>query len=120
MLSALGLILSVMMFFGAGWSVGLFLEEGENLSLEYGMSYLRMISFFYVFNYIGSVLMGWFRGAGHVVVPITVAALHITLRVLLSWLWVRDMGPRGIALAEVCPLLEITAETAAGQMLELD
>lgn len=57
MLSVLGLILSAMMFFGADWSVSLFLEEGESLSLKYGMSYLRMISFFYVFNYIGSVLM---------------------------------------------------------------
>lgn len=99
MLSVLGVMLSVLMFFGAESGIWFFLKGGEFLSLEYGVSYLRVISAFYIFNYIGSVLMGWFRGTGHVIVPITVAALHISLRVVLSWVWVQNMGLRGVSLA---------------------
>ena len=61
--------------------------------------YLRVISLFYVFNDMGSILMGWFRGTGHVAVPVVVATLHITLRVVLSRLWVPVMGLAGVALA---------------------
>lgn len=99
MLIALGLALSALMFLGADPAVGLFLEEGEGLSLSYGGAYLRMISLFYVFNYMGSVLMGWFRGAGHVAVPFAVASAHIALRVILARLLVGRMALGGVALA---------------------
>lgn len=99
MLSVLGVTLSVLMCFCAERGIRFFLKGEEPLALEYGVSYLKIISIFYVFNYIGSVLMGWFRGTGHVIVPITVAAIHISLRVVLSWLWVQNMGLQGVSLA---------------------
>lgn len=99
MLTALGALLSLMMFFGAEETVGLFLKKEETIALGYSVSYLRVISLFYIFNDMGSILMGWFRGTGHVAVPVAVATLHITLRVVLSRLWVPVMGLAGVALA---------------------
>ncbi|MDY3282216.1 MATE family efflux transporter [Dysosmobacter sp.] len=72
--------------------------EGGTVASE-GAAYLRTIAAFYVLNYIGSVFVGWFRGRGQVNVPAAGTALHITLRVVLSYLLIRTMGLRAVALA---------------------
>ena len=43
--------------------------------------------------------MGYFEGNGRVTVPIIGATMHITLRVILSWLFVRSAGLNAVALA---------------------
>ena len=64
-----------------------------------GAAYLQTVAVFYILNYIGSVFVGWFRGRGQVNVPTAGTALHITLRVVLSYLLIGTMGLRAVALA---------------------
>ena len=64
-----------------------------------GAAYLRTIAVFYPLCYVGNVFVGWFRGRGQVNVPAAGTALHISLRVVLSYLLIGGMGLRAVAVA---------------------
>ena len=63
------------------------------------MGYLRLIACFYLFNFLGSGLAGYFQGRGLVSVPVIGATSHITIRVILSHFLAPVMGLPAVALA---------------------
>jgi len=64
-----------------------------------GISYLKVISIFYVLCYIGNAFVGFFRGVGKVNIPFIATTVHITLRVILSYLLVERLGLPAVAIA---------------------
>lgn len=99
MLSGLGLVMSAVMFFGAPVLLPPVLPEGAGNSLAPAMGYLRLIACFYVFNFLGSGLAGYYRGSGRVNLPVIGSTGHISFRVVASWLLAPVMGLPAVALA---------------------
>lgn len=99
MMITLSLVLGVLMAVTAPWTVGLLLGDGSAAALAAGVGYLRVISLFYVLCYIGNLFVGWFRGLGMMAVPTVDTCLHITIRVLGSYLLVGHLGVPAVAVA---------------------
>lgn len=98
LLAGLGLLMSVVMFVGAPVLLPLVLPEVEGDSLTPAMGYLRLVACFYLFNFLGSGLAGYYRGAGRVDLPVIGATGHISFRVIFSWLAAPRMGLPAVAL----------------------
>lgn len=73
-------------------------DEGKSV-LNYGVQYFRIISLFYIISLVGSIFVGYYRGTGHVNIPVIGTTLQITIRVILSYLLSGTMGIGGVALA---------------------
>ena len=99
MLAGFGLFMSAVMFVGAPVLLPLVLPEGDGASLAPAMGYLRLVACFYVFNFLGSGLSGYYRGRGRVHLPVIGSTGHISMRALLSWLLAASMGLPAVALA---------------------
>ena len=68
-------------------------------ALTQGIGYLRIIAFFYILCFVGSSLVGYFRGVGMVHVPVIGTTLNISTRVLLSYPLTQRFGLPGLAAA---------------------
>ena len=99
MLSGMGVLCSLIMYLTASLAMSFMLGTGQGTAFSEGTGYLKVISCFYVLCFIGNGLVGYFEGNGRVTVPIIGATMHITLRVILSWLFVRSAGLNAVALA---------------------
>ena len=87
------------MLLGAEPCLRLVLPQGSEASLEPALGYFRLVACFYVFNFLGSGLAGYFRGRGLVSIPVIGATGHISLRVALSYLLAPALGLPAVALA---------------------
>lgn len=96
---ALGVLMSVLMYVSAPAAVGLMLGEYSGEAFVNACAYMRLISFFYIFCFTASTFSGHFTGIGKVSVPLIGAAGQITVRVIFSWLWVKQMGLSAVAAA---------------------
>lgn len=94
----MGVALSVVLYGIARPGVKLFIGAQDAQALRFGVDYLRQVALFYVLCFTGNTFVGFFRGIGHVYAPVTATALHISVRVLLSYLLVGGMGLRAVAL----------------------
>ena len=100
MLALLGLGMSALMLAGAVPALSLVLPaDGGTEALPAAAGYLRLVACFYVFNFLGSGMVGYFQGRGLVHLPVVGAAGHITLRVILSAALASRMGLPAVALA---------------------
>ena len=99
LLAALGLFMSLLMLVGAVPCLKLVLPRNSGASLGPAVGYLRLVACFYLFNFLGSGLAGYFQGRGRVNIPVIGATGHITLRVILSWLLAPRLGLPAVALA---------------------
>lgn len=99
MLAGFGLFMSLLMIVGAPVLLPLVLPEGDGSSLAPAMGYLRLVACFYLFNFLGSGLSGYYRGRGRVNLPVIGSTGHITLRAILSWMLASKMGLPAVALA---------------------
>lgn len=100
LLAALGLAMSALMILGAVPALSLVLPEGSGEAvLREAAGYLRLVAWFYLFNFLGSGMVGYFQGRGLVNLPAMGAAGHITARVVLSALLAPRMGLSAVALA---------------------
>lgn len=97
-LSAMGALCSVLLFFTASPASALFSGAGAE-ALADSVSYLRMISVFYLFCFTGNTFAGYFDGVGKVQIPFIGAASHITMRIILSALLIQRMGLPAVAFA---------------------
>lgn len=98
MLMALGLLSSLIMYIAADPAAALLLGGGSGV-LKQCCEYLKLISIFYVFCFIGNAQVGYFEGHGQMMVPVIGATSHITLRVILSFLLTPRAGLAAVALA---------------------
>jgi len=87
------------MFVSARIGVGVFLKGDETQAIDFGVSYLRQMAFFYVLCFTGNTFVGFFRGVGRMHVLVIGTTMHITVRAVLSYLLVGNLGLRAVALA---------------------
>ncbi len=99
LLFVFGLFMSLLMVLGAEPCLELVLPRNNGVVLAPAVGYLRLVACFYVFNFLGSGLAGYFRGRGRVNVPVIGATGHISMRVALSYLLAPRMGLKAVALA---------------------
>lgn len=99
LLATFGAVMSLLMLAGAEPCLRLVLPEGGAAALGPAAGYLRLVACFYVLNFLGSGLAGYFRGRGREKLPAAGAAGHISLRVVLSFLLAPVMGLPAVALA---------------------
>ena len=99
LLLVFGIFMSLVMVLGAEPCLRLVLPAGSSSSLEPAVGYLRLVACFYIFNFLGSGLAGYFRGRGRVNIPVIGATGHISLRVVLSALLAPGLGLPAVALA---------------------
>lgn len=100
LLAALGLAMSALMIAGAVPALSAVLpgDSGPEV-LAQARGYLHLVACFYLFNFLGSGIVGYFQGRGRVNLPVIGAAGHITLRVVLSAALAPRMGLPAVALA---------------------
>ena len=99
LLFVLSLLMSFLMIFLARPALTLVLPAHSFASLTPAIGYLRLVAVFYVFNFWGSGLSGYFHGRGEVNLPVLGTTGHITIRVILSGLLAHSMGLSCVALA---------------------
>ncbi len=99
MMTVLGIVLSILMAATAGTTVFWMLGSTEGKAFDYAVQYMQVVSIFYILNYIGSAFVGYYRGVGMIYVPVIGTTLHITIRVILSYLFVQTSGLSAVAYA---------------------
>ena len=97
--AALGLVCTVVLYVFAPQSSAWLLGESSGVAFENAVSYLRTVALFYVLCYTGNAFVGYLDGIGKVTLPLIGACSHISMRALLSWLWIAGMGLNAVALA---------------------
>lgn len=95
----LGIVMSTIMYLSANVSARFMLGETSEAALHNAVSYLQIIALFYTLCFLGNTFAGYFDGIGRVAIPFIGAASHIALRVILSWIFIGDMGLSAVALA---------------------
>ncbi len=95
----LGLVLAVLMYVTAKPGMLIFLDSNEETAVRYGVEYLHLIAFFYLMCFSGNVFVGYFRGVGHVYIPLAATTMHISVRALLSYALAGSLGLRAVAWA---------------------
>lgn len=98
-MAALGILSGLVMFIFAPSAVSLMLGAEKGTSFTAAVQYLRLVSVFYPFCFTGNTFTGYYDGIGKVTIPFWGAALHITIRVILSWLLFHYVGLNMVALA---------------------
>lgn len=99
MLFCLGIFMSAMMIIFAVPTLTMVLPSGSSTGLNHAVRYLRVVACFYLFNFLGSGLSGYFHGRGKVNLPILGTTLHITIRVILSYFLAPIWGLEAVAIA---------------------
>jgi len=99
LLSTLGLFMSLLMIVFAVPALRLVLPADSADGMRHAVGYLRLVAVFYLFNFLGSGLSGYFHGRGRVNLPVMGTTGHITIRVILSALLAPGLGLEAVALA---------------------
>lgn len=99
LLLLLGILSSLVMYVSAPAAMGFMLGTDSGTAFSEGIRYLKTISLFYILCFVGNGMVGYFQGNGRVIIPITGAVMHLTLRVVLSRMIARAAGLSGVAAA---------------------
>lgn len=92
-------LLSSFLFFTAEPLMRMFVPSGSAMTISYGTTYLQILCFFYFLSYTGSAFVGFYRGSGMVNIPLIGTTIHISLRVILSYLFISSMGMSAVSYA---------------------
>lgn len=95
----LGLFCSVVMYATSNIAVSFLMETKEGSALLCAQQYMRWIALFYPLCFTGNTFAGYFDGCGKVSIPFCGAVTHISLRAVLSWLFVSKYGLNAVAVA---------------------
>jgi len=99
LLAAFSVVMMAVMLLSAEPCLKLVLPADSGDSLAPALGYYRLVACFYLFNFLGSGLAGYFRGLGRVNVPVIGATGHITFRAVCSFLLTPVLGLPAVALA---------------------
>ena len=98
-LVSIGFVVAALLYVTARPGVALFVGEGQREAITEGVSYMRMLAFFYLFSYTGSCFVGFYRGSGRINIPFIGTTIQISVRVVLSYWLAPTMGLTAVALA---------------------
>lgn len=96
---SLALVLSILMVVVTPKAVVLLMGNPASMVQKNADEYMLVISFFYFLCFTGSSFVGFFRGIGRVEVPVIGTVIQISIRVILSYLFIGAMGLKAVALA---------------------
>lgn len=92
-------VLMAVIFFGSYWLTFLFVgNEGENVILL-GVSYLKIMAFFYFMPALTNVIQGFFRGIGDLKITLNSTFIQIVGRVIAAYFLAPRFGLSGVAFA---------------------
>ena len=94
-----GLILLVLMYFGAEKIMGLFTSQEDAQVVALGRSYLHLVSWMYILPAITNGIQGFFRGMGNMSVTLLGTFVQTSLRVVFVYLLTPGIGLMGVAYA---------------------
>lgn len=99
--ASLGLICAVILYLSAPVTIRMLLgaSADQGCSISYAVTYLTVISFFYLFCFTGGSFTGLYNGTGKVGLTLAGSTLQISIRVLLSWLLFGSAGLPAVAVA---------------------
>lgn len=95
----LAICLSAVMIPGTPASITLLMGNVSDVLAENAEAYMRIIAVFYVLCFTGNSFVGLYRGLGMVYVPVLGTVLHISIRVILSYLLIDKMGLSAVAVS---------------------
>ncbi len=95
----LAVILSFSMIAVTKQAVILLMGNPSSAVLKNADAYMFVISIFYVLCFTGSSFVGLFRGMGRVEVPVIGTIIQISIRVILSYAWIGNLGLKAVAFA---------------------
>jgi putative MATE family efflux protein len=99
MITAYCTAVSLLVFFGSGMIMGLFVPGSEKNVILIGVKYLRLMSLFYVLSGFCSVFQGLFRGVGKLRITFIATAMQISTRVAISYMLAPWLGISSVCLA---------------------
>lgn len=97
LLGGLGVVSSLALWASASWASGLLLGESSGAAFDSAVSYLKIVALFYLLNFTGNTFAGYFDGVGRVSVTLLGTCTHITLRAVLSWVFISSFGLDAVA-----------------------
>ncbi len=99
LLLIMGLAVSGVLFFTARSSSGFLLGSSSGPAYEHTVQYIQIIALFYTLCFTGNTFAGYFEGCGRVFVPLIGAAGHMSLRILLSWIFLAPYQLNAVAVS---------------------
>ena len=98
MMVAMGLCFTLLLRLAAAPLSAIFLEPTDP-GTALCISYLQLISYFYLLAFAGNTFIGWFRGTGRMNIPFVGTTIQIVIRVTGTYLLAGTMGLGAVALA---------------------
>ena len=98
-LTAFGIACSVFLWLTAPQTSAFMLSGSGGEAFTQAVGYLRLVSFFYMFCFLGNTFAGYYNGIGSPKITFMGSASQITIRVILSFLWLPGGSLRSLALA---------------------
>lgn len=95
----LGVCLSIALYSFATGAVQLMMGGEDAVATSHAVAYLHIISAFYCLCFMGNTFVGFYRGTGLMQVPFLGTTLHISIRVILSYLLIGKLGLQAVAMA---------------------
>lgn len=99
LLCGIGLACGALMFVSAPSAAAFMLGSGSGEAFRNTVLYLKIIAVFYVFCFTGNTFAGYYDGIGKVSLPFIGAISHISLRVILSWIFIGTYQLKAVAVA---------------------
>lgn len=95
----LAITLSILMIMLSKIAVIWLMGNPNKAVLSNAGQYMLVVSIFYFLCFVGSTFVGFYRGIGKIEVPVVGTILQISIRVVLSYAWMKMMGLKAVALA---------------------
>ena len=105
----MGILSSVALWTSAGWSTAFLLGENSGPAFDSAVSYLKIVAVFYLLNFTGNTFAGYFDGIGRVSITLLGTCTHITLRAILSWVFISSFGLDAVAILTILGWLLVNA-----------
>ena len=99
LLSALGAVSSTVLYMAAWSAARLVLGPNSGEACSIAAAYLHRVAIFYILCFLGNTFAGYFDGCGHMTYSLLGTVSQISIRVVLSWLFISDFGLNTVAWA---------------------
>ena len=95
----LGTVSSFLLYFAADPMIGFILGTKQPEAHFMGMKYMQIIAVVYIFCFIGNSFAGHFDGCGRMSITLIGTISQISIRTILSWIWIQKFGLGAVAVS---------------------